>query len=195
MSENPPGDSDLDFREHEGPTEGDVSAAPAPVRPPVVGTTIPPEQALELLARINLFEGLKPSYLRRIAGLGLEESYATGDVIFKEGDQGDKMYLILDGAVRISRQVPGMGEEALAVLKQGTYFGEMALIDDFPRSADARAHEACRLFVIRKEDMEDLLFVDRELAYDLLWTFVRTLSSRLRSTNDKMTFLAVTNRF
>jgi CRP-like cAMP-binding protein len=116
-------------------------------------------------------------------------------MIFKEGDQGDKMYLILDGAVRISRQVPGMGEEALAVLKTGTYFGEMALIDDFPRSADARAHEACRLFVIRKEDMEDLLFVDRDLAYDLLWTFVRTLSARLRSTNDKMTFLAVTNRF
>ena len=193
MSEN---DGDLDFREHEGPAGGEApAAAPAPVRAPVVGTTLPPEQAIELLSRINLFEGLQASYLRRIASLGLEESYPTGDVIFKEGDQGDKMYLILDGAVRISRQVPGMGEEALAVLKTGTYFGEMALIDDFPRSADARAHEACRLFVIRKEDMEDLLFVDRDLAYDLLWTFVRTLSARLRSTNDKMTFLAVTNRF
>jgi CRP-like cAMP-binding protein len=191
--ENPPGD-DLDFREHEGPAEADPVAA-APARPPVVGTSIPPEQALELLSRINLFEGLQPSYLRRIASLGLEESYAANDVIFAEGAQGDKMYLILDGAVRISRTVPGMGEEALAVLKTGTYFGEMALIDDFPRSADARAHEACRLFVIRKEDMEDLLFVDRDLAYDLLWTFVRTLSARLRSTNDKMTFLAVTNRF
>ena len=80
------------------------------------------------------------------------------------------MYLILSGAVRIGRQVPGMGEEALAVLRAGTHFGEMALIDDFPRSADARAHEACRLFVVRKEDMEDLLFVDRDLAYDLLWS-------------------------
>ena len=113
-------------------------------------------------------------------------------MIFKEGAQGDKMYLILSGAVRISRMVPGMGEEALAVLRAGTHFGEMALIDDFPRSADARAHEACRLFVVRKEDMEDLLFVDRDLAYDLLWSFVRTLSSRLRETNDKMTFMAVT---
>jgi CRP-like cAMP-binding protein len=71
----------------------------------------------------------------------------------------------------------------------------MALIDDFPRSADARAHEACRLFVIRKEHLEDLLFVDRDLAYDLLWNFVRTLSSRLRETNDKMTFLAASSRF
>ena len=97
--------------------------------------------------------------------------------------------------MRISRIVPGMGEEALAVLRAGAYFGEMALIDDFPRCADARAHEDCRLFVIRKEDLEDLLFVDRDLAYELLWNFVRTLAARLRETNDKMTFLAVTNRF
>jgi CRP-like cAMP-binding protein len=88
-----------------------------------------------------------------------------------------------------------MGEEALAVLKAGDYFGEMALIDDFPRSADARVHEACRLFVISKEHLQDLLFVDRDLAYDLLWNFVRTLSGRLRETNDKMTFLAASSRF
>jgi CRP/FNR family transcriptional regulator, cyclic AMP receptor protein len=81
------------------------------------------------------------------------------------------------------------------VLKGGAYFGEMALIDDFPRSAHAIVHEKCRLFVIRKEALEDLLFVDRDLAYELLWNFVRTLSSRLRETNDKMTFLSVTNKF
>ena len=46
-----------------------------------------------------------------------------------------------------------------------------------------------------KQKLEDLLFVDRDLAYDLLWNFVRTLSGRLRQTNDKMTFLAVTNKF
>ena len=49
--------------------------------------------------------------------------------------------------------------------------------------------------MIRKEDLEDLLFVDRDLAYELLWYFVRTLSARLRETNDKMTFLAVTTKF
>jgi CRP/FNR family transcriptional regulator, cyclic AMP receptor protein len=162
---------------------------------PLTQTSLSPEQAIELLSKIGLFSSLQPTYLRRLATLGLEEDYAKDALIFKEGAVGDKVYLIISGAVRISRTVPGMGEEALAVLRAGTHFGEMALIDDFPRSADARAHEACRLFVIRKEDLEDLLFVDRDLAYDLLWSFVRTLSGRLRETNDKMTFMAVTSKF
>ena len=108
---------------------------------------------------------------------------------------GDKFYLILEGAVRISRIVPGMGEEALAILRKNAYFGEMSLIDEAPRSAHALVHERCKLFVIAKRDLEDLLFVDRDLAYELLWNFVRTLTARLRETNDKMTFLATTNKF
>jgi len=170
----------------------DAAEADAEAPPRVA---LPPEKAASLLARIHLFSGLQPSYLRRIAALGTEEQHGVGHLVFSEGTPGDKFYIILEGAIRISRQVPGMGEEALAILRAGDYFGEMALVDDFPRSADARVHEGARLFVIRKEDMEDLLFVDRDLAYDLLWNFVRTLSTRLRETNDKMTFLAVSNRF
>jgi CRP-like cAMP-binding protein len=147
------------------------------------------------LAKVSLFADLPVVYLRRIASLGVEESYSRGAAVFAEGNVGDKLYVILAGSIRISRQVPGMGEEALAILKTGDYFGEMALIDDFPRSADAIAHESCRLLVLTKESVADLLFVDRDLAYDLLWSFVRTLSARLRETNDKMTFLAVSSRF
>jgi CRP-like cAMP-binding protein len=198
--------SEADFDLGEGLGEGvrlaspaSTAGVPAPARDapsgPIAQSSIPPEKAIELLSKIGLFASLQPTYLRRIATLGLEEDYAPDALIFKEGAVGDKVYLIISGAVRISRTVPGMGEEALAVLKAGNHFGEMALIDDFPRSADARAHEACRLFVIRKEDLEDLLFVDRDLAYDLLWSFVRTLSGRLRETNDKMTFMAVTSKF
>jgi CRP/FNR family transcriptional regulator, cyclic AMP receptor protein len=204
MSEEPGAPGDRTDAEESEPefelTEASGLGGPAVEAPPEAPatpsrTTIPPEKAVEMLSKISLFSALQPSYLRRIANLGIEEDYPLNALIFKEGAPGDKMYLILSGAVRISRQVPGMGEEALAVLRAGTHFGEMALIDDFPRSADARAHEACRLFVVRKEDMEDLLFVDRDLAYDLLWSFVRTLSSRLRETNDKMTFMAVTSKF
>ena len=85
---------------------------------------------VEFLSRIQLFTGLAQHYLKRIADIGVEESYKTGEKVFAEGDRGDKYYLILEGAVRISRNVSGMGEEALAILKVGDSFGEMSLIDD-----------------------------------------------------------------
>ena len=149
----------------------------------------------QLLARINLFAGLSPVHLKRIEALGVVEEHAGGGLVFTEGSVGDKVYLILEGKIRISRTVPGLGEETLAILGAGDYFGEMALIDDFPRSADARVYEGARLFVIAKAELEQLLFIDRDLAYELLWNFVRTLSNRLRETNDKMTFLAASSRF
>ena len=153
------------------------------------------KSTLEILAQIDLFSGLPTGHLRRVVDIGVEEQYRSSATIFSEGEPGDKFYMVLEGAVRISRIVPGMGEEALAVLRPGNYFGEMSLIDDAPRSATAMCHEKCRLFVVNRRDLEDLLFVDRDLAYELLWNWVRTLSRRLRATNDKMTFLATTSKF
>ncbi len=153
------------------------------------------ERITKALSTIDLFEGIEVVGLREIATIASEESHRLGHVLFKEGSAGDALYLILDGKVRISREVSGMGEEALAVLGPGDAFGEMALIDEFPRSADARVHERCRLLVISKEALEDLLFLNRNLAYEILWNFVKILSSRLRETNDKMTFLTATGKF
>jgi len=167
-----------------------AEAEPRPPELDVLG-----KSTLEILAQIDLFSGVPQTHLRRVVDIGLEEQYKSNATIFSEGSPGDKFYLIVEGAVRISRVVPGMGEEALAVLRPGNYFGEMSLIDDAPRSATAMCHERCRLFVINRRDLEDLLFVDRDLAYELLWNWVRTLSRRLRATNDKMTFLATTSKF
>jgi CRP-like cAMP-binding protein len=68
---------------------------------------------VDQLAQIQLFVGLKREALELIAKVATEESYARGEKIFRHGEVGDKLYLILDGKVRISREVPGMGEEAL----------------------------------------------------------------------------------
>ena len=154
-----------------------------------------PEHVAEMLARSAMFAGLSPLHRARLAAIGSEEAHKVGEVLFSEGDTGDRFFLILEGAVRIGRQIAGMGEEALAILRGGDCFGEMALIDEAPRSADARVHESCRLLVIRKEDIEDLMFVDRSLAYEMLWNMVRIMAKRLRETDDKLTFLAVSGKF
>lgn len=150
---------------------------------------------VEQLSQVQLFSRLKPRALELIAQIATEESHAAGTKLFQHGDAGDKLFLILEGRIRISREVPGMGEEALAVLGPGQVFGEMALLDDSPRSADARVHERCRLLAITKDGFDDLLFLHKDLAYEVLWTIVHILVGRLRATTDKLTFLTISSRF
>ena len=141
---------------------------------------------IALLKKVKLFEGLNSAQLAKLAALGEERKVQAGEHLFKEGDVGAEMYIIETGRVRISKNVPGIGEEALAILEPGQYFGEMSLIDDAQRSADAIVHAPVTLHVISKEALDELMFVDKEIAYILLWTFVRTLSERLRETDDKI---------
>jgi CRP/FNR family cyclic AMP-dependent transcriptional regulator len=148
------------------------------------------------LAQVPLFEGMSEEQLDKVASIATQESFRQGQLIFREGEIGEKLYLVLGGNVRISKRIQGVGEEALAILEPGSCFGEMALIDNFPRSADARAHSDCLLSVIRKGDLEDLLRVDHELAYEILLRFVKVLSSRLRETNEKIkVFFALSGGF
>ncbi len=151
---------------------------------------------LDVLKKIHLFENLTETELEKILRICVKQTHAKGSVIFKEGEPGDACYIITSGAVRISKLIPNIGEEALAVLKPGDYFGEMALVDNFPRSAHAIVNEDADLFAIRKADLDDILSNDCELGYKLLWTFTRTLSRRLRETNEKLSsFLAMSGGF
>ncbi len=150
----------------------------------------------EFLKKVNLFGSLSEHELEKIGKIARMEAFATGTVIFKEGDPGDRCYVITNGEVRISKFIPNIGEEALAVLKPGDYFGEMALIDNFPRSAHAIANTDVAVLAINKPDLDKILIADRELGYKLLWAFTKTLSKRLRETNEKIAnFLAMTGGF
>ncbi len=150
----------------------------------------------DLLKHTDLFQDLSKEELGKITSISFREKFKGNDVIFAEGDEGEKFYLILKGEVRISKIISGVGEEALVVLKKGSYFGEMSLIDNEPRSAHAIVNRPAELLVIDRVDFHKLLKDDKELAYKLLWTFVRTLSMRLRETNEKIKgFFAMTGPF
>jgi CRP/FNR family transcriptional regulator, cyclic AMP receptor protein len=146
----------------------------------------------ELLRNVSIFKDLDAAELARVAEICSEESFQSGTYIFREGESGNRLYLIVKGEVRISRNVPGSGEEALAVLKAGALFGEMAVLDRSERSTDAISNGGCTLLTIARPDFEMLMDFERELAHKVLWAVVRLLSGRLRQTNDSLrTFLAM----
>ena len=149
-----------------------------------------------LLKRISLFAGFSDQELEKIREVCEGTFVKKGETIFREGDIGEKCYMILKGEVRISKHIPNIGEEALAVLHEGDYFGEMALIDEFPRSAYAIANTDASLIVLKKEDLDSIFTTDRELGFKFFQAFARTLSRRLREMNDKMAgFLAIASGF
>lgn len=150
----------------------------------------------EILKTVYFFSKLTDAEVSKVAVITKEIDLPGEKHIFKEGDKGDALYVVLKGEVRISTTIPGVGEEALAVLKSGDYFGEMALIDDVPRSADAIANGDVTLLRIDREDFNNLIFKNKELAYKLLWVFVKTLSSRLRNTDERLkSILAIAKSF
>jgi CRP-like cAMP-binding protein len=146
----------------------------------------------ELLKNVAIFKDLDETELAAVAEVCKEEKYESGAYIFREGEAGNRLYVIVTGEVRISRDVPGSGEEALAVLKPGALFGEMSVFDRSDRSTHAISNGGCTLMTIMRPDFEMLLDFNRELAYKVLWACVRVLSGRLRSTNDSLrSFLAM----
>jgi CRP-like cAMP-binding protein len=97
------------------------------------------------------------------------------------------MYIVLEGQVRISKQIPGVGEEALAFLERGDYFGEMALIDQAPRSADARAHSGgAVVLAIPREVVEGLLDIRKVTSLRLLALLCSLVAQRLREIDEKL---------
>ena len=149
----------------------------------------------ELLRSVAIFKDLDTGELARVAEVCREQTFAGGEYIFREGEAGNRLYLIVEGEVRISRDVPGSGEEALAIMKPGAMFGEMAVFDRSERSTDAISNGGTKVITIARSDFELLLDFNRELAHKVLWAMVRMLSARLRSTNDSLRTLLAMSMF
>ena len=142
-----------------------------------------------LLSKVSFLQELTPDELDRVLAIARVVRYTKDAVLFKEGDPGAALYIVVDGSVRVSKVVPGAKDEAVAFMERGGCFGEMALIDEFPRSADAIAQTDCRVLFFDKDVLLDLLQEDPVIARKILWAFCRTLSMRLRETTDRIVSL------
>ena len=151
--------------------------------------------------KVDLFKerGLSAGEMKLLATFSSEERIKEGSMVFREGEKGDKLYIVLDGRVRISKFIPGvgadamglsaraLGEEALAVLDRGDFFGEMALIDDKARSADAKAHDGdATVLSIDRATLNEILSMDPHASLQFLNLLCRMISRRLREINEKI---------
>jgi CRP-like cAMP-binding protein len=144
---------------------------------------LPEEEKMDILRE----QGLSAQELRLLATYSREEHFPPNAVIFTEGEQGDNLYIVVDGSVRISRMVPGMGEECLSILGRGEVFGEMALIDEQPRSADARSHRlGSTVFSISRSLLEEVLSMDPDASVQFLTLLCRLLCRRIRAMNERL---------
>ncbi|HSM13877.1 MAG TPA: cyclic nucleotide-binding domain-containing protein [Thermoanaerobaculia bacterium] len=162
----------------------------AEVRAVVTGEKPPPvDFRVDLRTKRDLFTEQKLSGLEinLLSSLSKEHKLRPGEVLFREGDPGDAMYVVLDGRVRISKHIPGAGEEALAILERGDYFGEMALIDQMPRSAEAKAHERGAVVLAIPQIVVGQLLDRRKVSsVRLLRILCSLVAQRLREIDDKL---------
>ncbi|WP_257309622.1 Crp/Fnr family transcriptional regulator [Geothrix fuzhouensis] len=136
------------------------------------------------LTRSPLFRNLDEAERAQILMIGQVRQVRAGEVIFREGDAGDGLFIVLKGSVRISKR-SATGEEALAVLAPPAFFGEMALIDLAARAADAIANDDSELFFIPLQDLRALIEAQHKIALKLLYALCEVLAQRLRETNDR----------
>lgn len=150
----------------------------------------------EFLRTVPLFRELDDDELTQILMVGLVKRYQETAHILTEGESGGRLHVITEGEVRISKDVPGVGEEALTILRQGDFFGEVQFFDGGPASAHAIAHTDCEILSIPHVEVEGLIRSRPGLAAKFFWAFGRTLAGRLRETNARMaTLLAISRTF
>ncbi|MCC7112556.1 MAG: Stp1/IreP family PP2C-type Ser/Thr phosphatase [Deltaproteobacteria bacterium] len=136
---------------------------------------------LDTLKKIPLFRYLTYQELVKVLNITYLETYEAGTPIIKEAENGEELYIILAGRVVVSR-----GNQEIVELHPGVHFGEMALVDQSPRSATVTAKDATRLLVVQRRSFYTLIRKEPVLAVKLLWSFVQVLSRRLRETNEQL---------
>ena len=139
---------------------------------------------MRLKESVQFFSNFNDGELLALLKSASREAFKDGDIIFKEGTRGDKMYVILSGKVRISRPLGKKEEEILATLTAGACFGEMGVIDQSPRSARATVEGETALILVIKEYL--LKESNLMLAYKLYKNFSVMLAARLREANNKI---------
>ena len=140
----------------------------------------------DVLKNVELFKGLNDDELQEIAALGSLKSLAKGDIVFEEDADGREFYMVTSGCIAINKNVAGGRKRNLSNLRQGDIFGEIALFDSQPRSADAEAVEDSEVVIFSNEKFKALLKKNLVIAFIIQTRIIRVLCKRLRDTDEML---------
>lgn len=139
-------------------------------------------ERLVFLRGVSLFSNLDLDQLEAVERIGREEPFVAGERIVREGDPGEHLYLLMEGEVSVWKDLDGGSPRRLNVLRPGSYFGEMSILDHEPRSASVVANEASRLLVLDGDRLHELILERPEIAFEIF----RVLTSRVRAAEARL---------
>lgn len=136
-----------------------------------------PLEKIIVLNKVPLFSTLKTEDIHKISGISVEEAYEAGHILFREGDIGDKLFIVVSGSVQIIKEKEKDGVEThIATLHENDFLGELSLFDAETRTATVRCATPCVFLVIERNDMEQLAHEYPAIAFG----FIKVLISRMR---------------
>lgn len=138
------------------------------------------ENETTYLKQVPLFTGLAEEEIQELMALAKRRTFRSGEVIFHRDDHGQVLYVIKEGKVKICLISPDGQEISLAVLGKGDCFGEFAILDSLPRSADAVAMEKVECYTLQRSDFHNVVMKNPKIAIQIM----EVLTKRLRTTDE-----------
>ena len=150
------------------------------------GGTVREGSTEEILSKVPAFANLTPRELKEVAAIMHRREYRAGEPVFFQGDPGLGMYIIQEGEVSIEIAGKDGGRQVLVVLTDGDFFGELALIDESPRSADAICKTDCLLLGFFRPDLFELIEQKNGLGIKIVLKLAEIVAQRLRTTDKEL---------
>ena len=144
----------------------------------------------DFFPEMNLFDALSPDAFKKILSVARRENVEAGSALLREGAQGDTLYIILNGRVKVYKKGDQGEDIEIATLSSGSVFGEMGVFDGQQNSATVIAADDCIILAITRQRLFDFLEVNPEIAITMMHTMIFILSSRLRKANVHATSVA-----
>ncbi|MBU0951476.1 MAG: cyclic nucleotide-binding domain-containing protein [Elusimicrobia bacterium] len=141
-------------------------------------------EKVNFLKNIPIFEGLSNSALGKITGIIYSKKYPADELIFEEGKVGKALFIIYDGEVAITKASNGAEAKVIATHQKGAFFGEMALLEELPRSATTKTTKETTLFLIYKVKFDWFIEKDPRVGLKIIHNIAKVLSARLRETSN-----------